>query len=431
MSHQIHTLLTGLNHRTAAVELRERLAFDEAELGATLGDLLRVAELDEAVILSTCNRTEIYAVTPAPPAGAHRRVLDWLAARAGVEPSPLEPCLYQREGAAAVDHLLSVAAGLDSLVLGEPQILGQVRAAVDAAVEAGATGPRLSRLGRAAIETGKQVRSSTALGAMPVSVASVAVQLVERVFGDLSDRAVLVVGAGEICSAAALHLTKRKPERLVVVNRTAERAERLADRCCGLAAPWDRMDDELCQADVVLTSTGAPEPLITRDTLAAVMQQRRGRAMLLVDVAVPRDVDPAARKVNNVYLYDVDDLQQIAVENMVQREAEVPEARRLVTEAAGRYLIWEASLEVVPTIVDLRTRLESIRSAGVAQYMTKLPDLDDRGRRCIEQMTQTIINRILHEPQVRLRHGVGPSPGAAMAESLRYLFALDSPADDR
>jgi glutamyl-tRNA reductase len=426
MSEQSQIVLTGLNHKSAPVGLRERLSFDGETTPQALAGLLESACLDEVALLSTCNRTEIYAVS-ADPEGAQQGLCQWLATRAGLGADELDPHLYHGEGSTAVTHLLRVASGLDSLVLGEPQILGQVRDAFEAARVAGTTDQRLAKLFRSAVETGKTVRSSTALGAMPVSVASVAVQLVERVFGRLGGRSVLIVGAGEICTAAAIHIAERHPERLAVINRTEARAIDLAERCCGEAAPLTRLRDELCLADIVVTSTGSPEPLITREMLDDVMRRRRGEQMLIVDVAVPRDVEASAGDINNLYLYNVDDLQQIAAENMKQRVAEVPAAERLVAAAAARYMTWEESLAVVPIIVALRSRLESIRQAGVEQYVGKLPQLDDQGRRCIEQMTQTIVNRILHEPQTRLRQcGGGPSSGASMAESLRYLFDLDT-----
>lgn len=426
MSEQTQIVVTGLNHRSAPVGLRERLAFGGESTSQALTGLLEGACLDEVALLSTCNRTEIYGVTAAPEA-AQQGLRRWLARRAGLGPDELGAHLYHHAGSGAVEHLLRVAAGLDSLVLGEPQILGQVRDAFETARAAGTTDRRLAKLFRSAVETGKTVRSSTTLGAMPVSVASVAVQLVERVFGRLSGRSVLIVGAGEICTAAAIHIAERHPDRLVVINRTEARAIDLAERCCGEAAPLARLHDELCQADVVVTSTGSPEPLVTRDLLDDVMRRRRGEQMLIVDVAVPRDVEAAAGEISNVYLYNIDDLEQIAAENMKQRVAEVPAAERLVASAASRYMAWEESLAVVPIIVALRSRLESIRQAGVEQYVGKLPHLDDQERRCIEQMTQTIVNRILHEPQTRLRQCGGPSSGASMAESLRYLFDLDTP----
>jgi glutamyl-tRNA reductase len=429
MMTQPSLVLAGLNHKTAPVALREQLAFDAGAAEQAARCLAHDVDLDEVVVLSTCNRTEVYGCTCSPPEPAAAHIDEWLACHSGQGTPKLASHLYHRGGAETVTHLLRVASGLDSLVVGEPHILGQVRTAFEVAQRAGTVDARLDRLFRTALETGRAVRSQTALGALPVSVASVAVQLAERVFGDLAGTSVLVLGAGELCAAAASHLAERCPARLAVVNRTATRAEELARRCCGEAAPWSRLDDELGRADLVVTSTGAAAPILTRRSIEAVMLRRRGRRLLIVDVAVPRDVEPAVAKVNNVYLYDIDDLQQLAAENLGHRQAEIPKAERIVQEARDRYLSWEGSLAVVPTIKALRDHLEAIRRAGVEQYVNKVPNLDEKGRRCIEQMTQTIVNRILHEPQTRLR-ACGDGGGPDLAASIRYLFGLGEPAGD-
>lgn len=425
----MHLILTGLNHKTAAVGLRERVSFDQEAVEQALADLVEVG-LEEAVILSTCNRTEIYGVYSCDSLILMERLSGFLAARAGVPRRDLVEHLYNRHDRDVVEHLLRVASGLDSLVLGEPQILGQVRGAFETAYEADRIHSLLTRLFLNAIETGKKVRSNTGLGEMPVSVASISIQLAERVFGELSGAKVLVIGAGEVCTAAALHISRRNPCELNVVNRTACKAEQLASRCCGSAAPWEEMVERLSDADVVLSCTGATEPVITTEMLREVMRRRRGHHLLAIDLGVPRDIEIPANGVDNLYAFDIDDLNEIANEHMSQRHAEVPRAEQIVDRALERYLKWKASLSVVPTIVDLRAQLEDIRCAGVEQFISKFPDLDEGGRKHLEQMTQTIVNRILHQPQIRLKQPTESMTSATLSDSLRYLFALDT-ADKR
>ncbi len=420
----MHLILTGLNHKTAAVGLREKVAVDGDALEQVLAALIEVG-LEEAVVLSTCNRTEIYGAYSQEPLTLIKRLGAFLAARAGVERGVLEKHLYHRHDEDAVEHLFRVAAGLDSLVLGEPQILGQVRSAFETAFEAGSVHTLLTRLFLNAVEAGKNVRCHTGLGEMPVSVASISIQLAERIFGDLSDAKVIVVGAGEMCTAAALHISRRDPCELTVVNRTTCRAEQLAARCCGSAVPWEQMVERLCKADVVISCTGATEPIITEPMLREVMQCRRGRHLLAIDLGVPRDIEVPTNGIDNLYAFDIDDLNQIANEHMSQRLAEVPRAEAIVSRAVEGYRKWRESLSVVPTIVDLRAQLEDIRRAGVEQFISKFPDLDESGRKHLEQMTQTIVNRILHQPQTRLKQPTESMTSATLSDSLRYLFALD------
>jgi glutamyl-tRNA reductase len=424
----MHLLLIGLNHKTATVELRERLSFDAAQIDATLPRLLSEVGLAESAILGTCNRVEIYGAVDNDPAGAARRLCRHLAARAGVHPDELAPHLYTRIDRAVAEHLFRVAAGLDSLVLGEPQILGQVKAAFEAAKEADTVQAMLTKLFLGAAEAGRKVRAETAMGEMPVSVASISVQLAERIFGDLEGRSVLVVGAGEVCSSAAAHLARRNPCELTVINRTTCRAEELAARCCGEAASWDELTDRLSLVDVVVVCTGATQPVITREMLDQARRRRAGRHLLVVDLGVPRDVEPSSQGLDGIYLFDLDDLDEISSEHLKQRRAEIPRAEAIVDRSVDRFLTWQESLEVVPTIVELRAQLEDIRKAGVQQFLSKLPGLDAQGERVLEQMTQTIVNRILHQPQIRLRQPSSTMSRLELAESLRYLFALDQQA---
>jgi len=426
----MHLILVGMNHKSAPVEVRERVAFEDRLARAALKGLVCEAELAEAVLVSTCNRTEVYALASAEPEAAQERIVRFLEAQAGLGQSALDEHLYRASHAEAVDHLFKVAAGLDSLVVGEPQILGQVRDACSCARAVGATGMVTTRLFETSLQVGKRVRSETALGQTPVSVATISVQLAERVFGDLAARSVLVLGAGEMCVSALCLVDERHPAILTIVNRTASRAEALAERFGGRAASLDSLEAHLVEADVVLSSTSAPEPIVDKALMSRVMKKRRGQRMLLIDMAVPRDVDTKVGRLNNVYLYDIDALQGIAAEHLRQRMQEVPRAEAIVSEMRDRFLAWERSLTVVPTIVELRQRFEEIRAAEVSRSIGKLADLDDRSRDRVEQLTQSIVNKILHSPQVRLKEKSGGQSGAVLAESLRYLFALDGNEDE-
>ena len=425
----MHLLLVGLSHATAPVSLRERVSVGHAATAQAVRAAARRAGLHETVVLSTCNRTELYGAAVSDLDGALARAAAWLADEADVPAAELSPNLYTMRDAEVVTHLFRVAAGLDSLVMGEPQILGQVGAAYELAHDAGATGARLSRLFLGAVEVGKQVRSSTTLGATPVSVATIALQLGRRLLGELEGKRILLVGAGEMCEVAGVLASERSPERLVVVNRTFERAEGLARRIGGEARPWTSLAEELARADLVLTSTGAPEPVITQADLASTAAARGGERVVVVDMGVPRDVEPSCGCVPEVFLYDIDDLGQIAEEHIEQRKAAIPQAEQIVERARERYLAWQESLAVVPTIVALRERFEAVRAAELRQHLGKVHGLDEAGVRRVEQLTEAIINKLLHVPTARLKRRAGDGMGTVLAASIRYLFALDDEKD--
>lgn len=419
----MYLLLVGLNHTTAPVELRERLAFDAGQVEDRVQELASKAGLYEAVLLSTCNRTELYGT--AISVHARDRMEHALATVSGVETPALDPYLYRFQDRDAVEHLYRVAAGLDSLVVGEPQILGQVREAFEHAHDVHVTGARLSKLFLTAVEVGKTVRSTTGLGATPISIATIAMQLGRRLLGDLSEANVLIVGAGEMCETAAVLAAERQPRRLAIVNRSIEGAERLARLTAGIALKWQDLEAELLRADLIVTGTGAREPVITRDMLDEAGAGRQGRRAVIIDIGVPRDVEPNPNCTENVFVYSIDDLQQIAGEHLQQRLAEVPRAEDVVSRALEKYLLWLDTLAVVPTIVDLRDRFETLRQFQVKHHISKIHGLDERGIRRVEQLTQAIVNSILHDPLVRLKARSTDDTGRVLAESLRYLFALD------
>jgi glutamyl-tRNA reductase len=391
--------LVGISHHVAPVELRERVAlpFDRAvELARTLGD---------AVCLSTCNRTELYL------AGERdERALATLEEIAG---EPLGPVAYRMHDEAAAVHLFRVSAGLDSLVPGESEILGQVKAAYEGA----SVGPLLDRVFRQALQIGKRVRSETAIGESPASVPAAAAALAEQVFGDLDGRRVLLIGAGRIGELAAGSLSARGASISYVVNRSPEAAATLSARFGAEPLAWDQLASKLGEVDVVLASTSAPDFVVE----AADLPSRRRKPLFFIDIAVPRDVDPAVHQLDGCYLYDIDDLEAVVAETLAGRRVEAASAERLVVEEATRFREWQASLEVVPAIASLRARAEEIRAAELA----KLGDLPEDERRTIESVTAQILNKLLHLPTVRMKEAALAADGAAYAEAVRHLFGLE------
>jgi glutamyl-tRNA reductase len=388
-------LLVGTSHRLAPVEVRERVALDpdgEAALAQRLG------EGGEAVCLSTCNRTELYLAASDTDA-VGERATDELADLAGVPHSELEPYLYRLEQDAAAAHLFRVAAGLDSLIPGEGEIQGQVRSAYGR----GAVGPLLDRLFRQALHTGKRVRTETAIGESPASVASASAALAAQVFGDLSGRRILVIGAGKVGELAARNLVKRGAELSFVANRTVDRASSLAERFGGSALPLARVESELAQADIVVSSTSAREQIMAREQVERVLPARRGRPLLLVDLAVPRDLDPTIKHVHGCFLYDIDDLQAVVEESLSGRRGEATKAEEIVADEGERFREWLGSLEAVPAITSLRMRAEAIRRGELAKASPRLAGLSDRERHAVESLTNQIVNKLLHQPIMRLK----------------------------
>jgi glutamyl-tRNA reductase len=391
--------LVGISHHVAPVELRERVALD----GARAAELAR--RLGDAVCLSTCNRTEVYLVDESEERAV--AALESLAER------PLDSIVYRLDDEAAAVHLFRVASGLDSLVPGEGEILGQVRSAYEAA----APGPMLDRVFRQALSVGKRVRTETAIGESPASVSSAAAALAQQVFGDLRDRRVLVVGAGRIGELAAANLASRGATIAFVANRTVEAAGELARRFGGEAIPLEAIPARLGEVDVVLASTSAPDVVVR----AADVPAHRRSPLFFIDIAVPRDVEPAVHDLGGCFLYDIDDLEAVVAETLAGRRAEAARAEELVAEEAERFRAWQASLEVVPAIASLRARAEEIRSAELA----KLGTLSEHERRTVESVTAQILNKLLHLPTVRMKQAAAAAEGATYADAVRHLFGLE------
>jgi glutamyl-tRNA reductase len=399
-------VLVGTSHHHAPVELRERVALGReqaVELARRLG---------EAVCLSTCNRTELYVAAEDGAAAEERAV----AALAELEPQ-VEHALYRLHDHAAALHLFRVAAGLDSLVPGEGEILGQVRAAY----EAGTPEALLHRLFRQALHAGRKVRAQTAIGESPASVSAAAAALAEQVFGDLAGRSILLVGAGKISEQAARNLLTRQARIAFVANRTRDRAEELAGRLGAEAIPLDEIGRRLEETDVVVASTSAAGYVLDAETVA---RSRRGRPLLLIDLAVPRDLDPAIHQLDGCYLYDIDDLEAIVSETLAGRRSEAERAEAMVAAEAEKFHEWQASLDVVPAIASLRARAEEIREAELRKAEGLLGRLDESQRRAVESITSQIVNKLLHLPTVRMKEAAAAADGVIYAEAVRHLFGL-------
>ena len=402
-------VLVGISHHQAPIELRERAALDSdraAELASRLA-----GDSGEAVCLSTCNRTELYLADESPDEAERKAEAALLALE-----QELGPALYRLRDEAAALHLFRVAAGLDSMVPGEGEILGQVRAAHDA----GATGPLLDRLFRQALHAGRKARTETAIGESPASVSSAAGALAEQVFGDLRGRSILVVGAGETGEQAVKSLVARGATIVFVANRTAARAEELTQRFGGEPIELDDVASKLGQADVVLSSTSAQGWLLTREQVERTLHLRRGRPLFLIDLAVPRDLDPAIHELDGCYLYDIDDLEAVVAETLAGRRREAERAESIVADEADRFREWQASLDVVPAIAKLRAHAEEIRKTELARAK-----LSGAERRAAESVTAAVLNKLLHLPTIRMKQAAAAADGVLYADAVRHLFGLE------
>jgi glutamyl-tRNA reductase len=415
-------LAVGLSHRTAPVELRESVDFGRSGLDTALHALGAHGGSQEAVVLSTCNRAEIYAVGESDAAGdALRR---FFCDYHKVDSSRLAEHLYCHRGIDAARHLFRVAAGLDSLVVGEPQILGQVKAAYATASELQFTGTVTHRLFHTAFAVGKRVRSETGLGEGAVSVSYAAIELARKIFGDLAGRNVLILGAGEMAELTGVHLRAQGVNQITIASRTLATAEALARQLEGRAVPWSELRPALAPADIVVTATGATEPVLTRALVEDAMRSRRSRPLFVIDIAVPRDVEPAVGNLDQVFLYHMDDLQTIVKENLARRSSELTSAESIVDEEVARFASWLQSREIVPTIVALRQRFEQVRQGELRRLEPKLTGLSPEARAKVEEVTRLLVEKLLLTPTEQLK-SVGDETVVAYAEALHRLFALN------
>lgn len=422
---RIQVALIGCNHRTAPVELRERVAFTPQQALEAADELRRQGILEEAVVLSTCNRSELYGVPGDLRPSVTEAMEDFFTAFHRIPRAELNGRLYRWKGPDAVRHLFRVAAGLDSMMLGEAEILGQLRIAYGQALDHGATGPVLNRVFQGALEVGKRVRAETEVGARPMSVALAGVKLAERVFGNLKGHSALILGAGAVAELVVEQLRTRGIGGLRVVNRSFDHAAELAGRVGGEAVAWESLESVLGAPDIVVSSIGASGPVLTRAMLERAIVARRGRPIFVVDLGVPRNVAADAAGLYNLYLYNIDDLGEIVEQNKKAREAEIPRAEAIIAEHIAKFEAWRAALEASSIVDDLRDRFHLHREQLLAEKLQEMPEVTPEERQRIAHITEELIERVLEHPSEKLRHGRGLRGRLAGLEALRHLFGLD------
>ena len=418
-------VLVGLSHRTATVQMRERVAFNAEQARRAEGELRERGILEETLVLSTCNRSEVYGVPPETAADAAGALTDYLAAFHQLSPADLNGSLYRHNNRTAVRHLFRVAAGLDSMLLGEAEILGQVREAYRAALESGATGTVLNRMFQAALEVGKRVRAETDIGTRPMSVAFAGVKLAERIFGKLREHQALILGAGAMGEQVVEHMRDRGIARIRVANRSRERAVELAGRFSGEVVPWEAVSQALAQPDIVVTSISGTEAVFTREILERVMEERGNRALFIIDLGVPRNVPAGVGELYNVYLYNVDDLTEIVEQNKKARESEIPRAEALIEEHVAKFESWQASLQAVTFLSELRARVHGEREEFLRERLGHVQHLSPVDRQKIAQLTEELLDRVLFARVERIRGMRELRRKLASLEALRDLFGLE------
>ena len=414
-------IVVGLNHKTAPIEIREKLAFPDEGIERALCQAKAFPSLKENMILSTCNRVEIYAAAREPK-NAMLDLKKFLSDYHSISVDEFEKSLYLFTGEEAVRHIFRVASSLDSMVVGEPQILGQIKSAYNMATEAKSSGLVLHRLLHQAFHVAKRVRTETKIGNSAVSVSFVAVELAKKIFGSLEKKIVLLIGAGEMCELAARHLISSGVEKVLVTNRTFERALALARAFKGEAIPFEEIARGLRTADIVISSTGAPQYLLRREQILRVIKDRKQKPIFFIDIAVPRDIEPSVNDIENAYLYDLDDLQEVVNANIQDREKEAAKADKIIQGEVVKFVHWYQSLEVTPTIKALREKFEEIRRSELEKTLSLHPGLSEKERQSLEALTSAIVNKILHSPLTHLKRG--DESADRYMDTLRILFGL-------
>jgi glutamyl-tRNA reductase len=423
-------IIVGINHKTAPVELREKLSFTESQLTRSLAFCKEREGIFECVILTTCNRTEIYAVG-SDETTLQRLIMEMLSEIKGIDTNAVRPNLYIHTQEKAVEHLFTVTAGLDSMILGETQILGQVKDAYSKGNDAGTVSSVFHALFRQAVTAAKRVQTETAINQNAASVSYAAVELAKKIFGRLDNRTVLVLGAGKMSELTLRHLYDQGVKKVIVVNRTKERADKLAACFGGVSEYYEKRRDCLIQADIVISSTGAPHFVLDKEEMATVMRTRRGKPIFLIDIAVPRDVDPRVNELENVYLYDIDDLQAAVASNLKEREHEAVKARLIIKEEISEFQIWFKTQEVTPLIAALRRKAEFIRQTELEVSLKKLANLSEKEKKNVENLTRAIVNRILKEPVLRIKEFALEDKSDIYVASLCQLFDLQEGLNDQ
>ncbi|HLB25405.1 MAG TPA: glutamyl-tRNA reductase [Nitrospirota bacterium] len=419
-------VVVGLSHKTASVEVREKLSFPEAKIGNALCCLGRLQYVSENAILSTCNRVEAYATVKEADGGVER-IRQFFLDYHDLKDDVYRDSLYAHHGREAVRHIFRVAASLDSMVVGEPQILGQLKDAFDHALANKTTGVVMNRLMKKAISVAKRIRTETKIAESAVSISFAAVELARKIFGDLEGKTVMLAGAGEMAELAARHLVTNGVKSVMVANRTYERAVELAKDFDGTPVKYEDLVHETAHADILIASTGAPHYILTHADMAKVIRERKNKPVFLIDIAVPRNLDPEINKIDNVYLYDIDDLQSVVQSNIKERQKEAELAEEIIEEEINTFMTWLRSIDVVPTIVAIRDRAEEIRAAELERAMSRLGELKEKQKKQVEALTQAIVNKLLHSPLIALKKSAGDPEGSSHIESARVLFGVGGP----
>lgn len=417
-------ILAGVNHQTAPVEIREKLAFTDDEVLSALDALISLEAIHEVILFSTCNRVEVLFSTN-DALTARTELISYLSELKGLTGEQLEPVLYFHQDDAAVRHLFRVASGLDSMVVGEPQIFGQVKKAYRQAVTRNTTGVILNRLIHRTFFVAKRVRSETGIGDSAVSISYAAVELARKIFGSLAERKVLLIGAGEMAELAVEHLVGNQAGKIWVANRTLERAMALARTFNGTAVSFEEIAGLLVSVDIVVSSTGAHGLVITRDQVKGVMRSRKNRPLFFIDIAVPRDIDPDINKLENAYVYDIDDLKDVIDGNLEERLREAVKAERIIDESVIKFRSWYDSLDVVPTVVALREKIAAITRTEAERTLGTLKNLDDKEREAVFRMTDAIVSKIMHDPTLFLKNTADKKSKHLYLDTVKKLFHID------
>lgn len=424
----MHILVVGLNYKTAPVEIREKVAFQPAEIQDAISLLRKQKSILECVIVSTCNRTEIYAVADQLHTGRYY-IKSFLADWFNIEKEELSPFLSIRDGEAAVEHLFRVSAGLDSMVIGETQILGQVKDSFLESQKLSATGTIFNKLMKQAITFAKKCHSETDIGENAVSVSYAAVELAKKIFGGLQNKTILIVGAGKMGELTAKHLHASGGNEVLVINRTFEKAKEVAEKFHGVAHPFNDLDKLLVRADIVISSTGASDFVITKEMAAPAIKKRKGLPLFMVDIAVPRDLDPALHDLDSVFLYDIDDLEGIVESNLAERKKEAEKIEILIESEIVDFQSWISMLGVVPLISALREKALNIQAETMQSIERKMPDLTDREKKILSKHTKSIVNQLLRDPVTRAKEIAGQADAEEQLQLFTEIFALEDYLD--
>lgn len=420
----MNIILIGMNHKTAPLEIRERLSLSCENEVNPLSEIMKFPEIREVLYLATCNRVEVLANT-VDTEGAVERLKTFIFHHGNLSVDEMTRCLYLYYDHEAVRHLFRVTSSIDSMVMGEPQILGQVKNAYRAAVEYNATGVILNKILHHAFRVAKRVRTETGIANNAVSVSFAAVELAKKIFGNLEGKAILLIGAGEMSELAARHLLNHGVRKIFITNRTYSRAMQIAETFHGTAIEFDMLPEKLQDVDIVISSTGAPGYIITPPMIEAAVRRRKNRLLFLIDIAVPRDIDPKVNEIDNVYLYNIDNLQDIVDANVKSRQREAQKAEAIIDEEVGKYVEWFNTLEVVPTIISLREKMEKIVKTELAKSSSWMQSLSEEEKKNIEILVTSIINKILHDPITGLKEESRDNGAEPYVAALRRLFGLD------